>query len=288
MNRPTLTETLLQSEDDFPPLGGGQPSSKQVKKPMSYSDVAKLSKSPTQPEWQNVANLQNINEQPRSLSTNVFPSTSDAGKRKSKEPKDAIPDKTFDYSVPQTSDILRQLEDHFKAASQILELSPGHVSLEVNFGRIYIKKLAPSMVKDSASEYSYQSVAEAIDFLNGPRFPPDCVGFSPILSTMGGDADLLASITPPGDLPWCLSEREIWYDFRCKFPESRSEAFVLELNAKTFQYRCRGPRKELFSMYMHCPGRAWDMKACGTRSTALGSEAKFVCFAASLFEHMAI
>lgn len=210
------------------------------------------------------------------------------GEKKSKEPRDAIPDDRFDYAVPQKSDILRHSEDCLKDMSQILELSPGYVSLEVMFGRIYIKKLAPSMVKDSASEYSYQSVTETTNFLNGPKFPQDCVGFSPILSTMGGDADLLANITPPDDLPWRLSEKEIWYDFQCKYPDSRGESFVLELNAKTFQYRCRGPRKELFSMYMHCPERAWDMKACGARSTALGGEARFVCFAASLFEHMAI
>lgn len=255
---------------------------------MSYSDAAKLPSSRTQQERQKIANLQATNEQLRPLSTEIFLSTCDTGKNKSKEPRDKIPDNHLDYAAPQKSDVLRHSEDRLKAMSQTLEHSPGHVSLEVIFGRIYIKKLAPSMVKDSTSEYSYQSVTEAANFLNGYKFPPDCVGFSPILSTMGGDADLLANITPPGDLPWCLAEREIWYDFQCKLPDTRDAPFVLELNAKTFQYRCRGPRKELFSMYMHCPGRAWDMKACGARSSALGGEARFVKFVASLFEHMAI
>lgn len=255
---------------------------------MSYSDSAKLPSSRTQQERRNVANLQATDEQLRPLSTEVFLSTCDTGKNKSKEPRDKIPDNHLDYAAPQKSDVLRHSEDRLKAMSQTLEHSPGHVSLEVIFGRIYIKKLAPSMVKDSASEYSYQSTTEAANFLNGSKFPPDCVGFSPILSTMGGDADLLANITPPGDLPWRLVEREIWYDFQCKLPDTRDASFVLELNAKTFQYRCRGPRKELFSMYMHCPGRAWDIKACGARSSALGGEARFVKFVASLFEHMAI
>ncbi|KAK1250195.1 hypothetical protein MKX08_010198 [Trichoderma sp. CBMAI-0020] len=276
-------------EDEFPPLGGGPSSSKkQVRNPVSYSDAAKLSSSRIQQKWQKAANLPTTNEQLRSLSTEVFPLTIGAVKKKSKKPKDTIPENHFEYAVPQKSDILRHSEDCLKAMSQVLEPSPGHVSLEVTFGRIYIKKLAPSMVKDSASEYSYQSVTEAANFLNSSKFPPDCVGFSPILSTMGGDADLLAEIRPPGDLPWRLSEREIWYDFQCKLPDSRDDFFVLELNAKTFQYRCRGPRNELFSMYMHCPGRAWDMKACGARSSALEGEARFVCFAAFLFEHTAI
>ncbi|KAL7901185.1 hypothetical protein HDV63DRAFT_190458 [Trichoderma sp. SZMC 28014] len=279
----------LVSEDEFPPLGGGPSSSKkQVRKPVSYSDAAKLPRPRTQQERRNVYNPRATNEQLITFPTEVFPLTSDAGKKKSKEPKDTIPENHFDYTVPQKSDILRHSEDCLQAMSHILEFSPGYVSLEVIFGRSYIKKLAPSMVKDSASEYSYQSITEAASFLNGPKFPPDCVGFSPILSTMGGDADLLANITPPGDLPWRLSEREIWYDFQCTLPDSRDETFVLELNAKTFQYRCRGPRNELFSMYMHCPGRAWDLKACGARSSALGGEARFVCFAASLFQHMAI
>ncbi|PNP42555.1 hypothetical protein TGAMA5MH_05296 [Trichoderma gamsii] len=277
------------SEDEFPPLGGGPSSSKkQVRRLVLYADAAKLSSSRTQQERRKVANLQATNEQLQPLSTEIFLSTCDRSKNKSKEPRDKIPDNHLDYAAPQKSDVLRHSEDRLKAMSQILEHSPGHISLEVIFGRIYIKKLAPSMVKDSASEYSYQSVTEAVNFLNGSKFPPDCVGFSPILSTMGGDADLLANITPPGDLPWRLTEREIWYDFQCKLPDTRDESFVLELNAKTFQYRCRGPRKELFSMYMHCPGRAWDMKAYGARSSALGGEARFVKFAASLFEQMAI
>ncbi|PTB46645.1 hypothetical protein M441DRAFT_126041 [Trichoderma asperellum CBS 433.97] len=277
------------SEDKFPPLGGGPSSSKKPAKiPLSYSDAAKLPKSQTLQERRKVANLKITNEQPRPLSTEAFPPTSDVGTKQSKEPRDSVPDKTCDYTVPQKSDILRHSEDRLKRMSQILELAPGYVSLEVVFGRIYIKKLAPSIVKDSASDYSYQSVTEAVNFLNRAQFPQDCVGFSPILSTMGGDADVLVDITPPGELPWHLSEKEIWYDFQCKFPDSRGESFVLELNAKTFQYRCRGPRQELFAMYMHCPERAWDMKAYGARSTALGSEARFVCFAASLFEHMDI
>lgn len=255
---------------------------------MSYSDAAKLPKPRTQQEWRQVANSTNINEQLRPLSTKVFTSTSDAGRKQSKEPRDSVPHKLSDYSVPQKSDILQDLEDQLIVTSQILELAPGYVSLEVVFGRIYIKKLSPRLVKDSASEYTYYSVTKAVEFLNNPEFPQDCVGFSPILSAMGGDADVLVDITPPGELPWRLSEKEMWYDFECKFPDAQGESFVLELNAKTFQYRCRGPRQELFAMYMHCPERAWDMKACGARSTALGAEARFVCFAASLFEHMAI
>ncbi|KAL7927500.1 hypothetical protein ACQKWADRAFT_276948 [Trichoderma austrokoningii] len=277
------------SEDEFPPLGGGPSSStKKVKPLVSYSDAAKLPGSRTQQAWPKVSMLKAANEPLPPLSAEIFCPTGDAGKGKSKEPRDALPENSFHYAVPQKSDILRHCESQLKDMSQILELSPGYISLEIVFGRIYIKKLAPRMVNDSASQRSYQSVDEATNFLNGPNFPPDCVGVSPILSTMGGDGDLLANITPPGDVPWRLSEREIWFDFRCNFPDSRGEFFILELNAKTFQYRCRGPRTELFSMYLHCPGSAWDMKACGARSTALGGEAKFASFAASLFEHMSI
>ncbi|KAL6908670.1 hypothetical protein GGI43DRAFT_393331 [Trichoderma evansii] len=277
------------NSNEFPPLGGSSSSSKKpVKKPLSYSGAAKLPKSRTPKESRNIANLKPTNEKLGSLSTEELTLTSDVGKKKSKEPRDSVLDEKCDYAVPQKSDILQNSEGQLKEMSQILELSPGYVSLEVVFGRIYIKQLAPNMVNDSASQYTYQSVSDMVKFLNSPKFLQRCVGFSPILSTMGGDADVLVNITPPDELPWRLSEKEIWYDFRCKFPDSGGESFVLELNAKTFQYRCRGPRQEIFAMYMHCPERAWDMKACGTRSTALGDEARFVCFAASLFEHMAI
>ncbi|KAH6606426.1 hypothetical protein Trco_005579 [Trichoderma cornu-damae] len=171
--------------------------------------------------------------------------------------------------------------------SQILEMAPGYISLEVVFGRLYIKQMAPSMVKHGGSGPTF-SIAEGVEFLNGPNFRQGCVGFSPILSTLGGDANLLVSITPPGENSWRLFEKETWYDIECKFAGPKGDCFIIELNAESFQYRCRGPHHEIFTIYMHNPQRAWDMKACGVRSAALGTDLRFKYITKSLVDEVEI
>ncbi|KAL7790977.1 hypothetical protein V8C37DRAFT_383033 [Trichoderma ceciliae] len=290
---PTRPRPNAEFEAAFPPLAGAPPSPrKQMKKPLLYCDAAKFPNSRDAAIGQatkgpaRFPELNGVNDQLRPVSTEAMASTSEAGRNLSKEPRLKDPHEEVVYASPEKSDILRDMEDQLKTMSQILELAPGYVSLEVVFGRIYIKQMAPSLVNSGSGLSS--SVNEAVEFLNAPSFRQGCVGFSPILSTLGGDADILANITPPGESPWHLFEKEVWYDFECKLPGYKNESFVVELNADSFQYRCRGPRQEIFTIYMHCPQRAWDMKACGVRSTALGTEARFRCFVASLVENMAV
>ncbi|KAM0254451.1 hypothetical protein ACHAQJ_006791 [Trichoderma viride] len=274
-------------EAKFPPLMGAPKSpKKQARRPILYSDAARFTNSRAPQELKRAPNT--INGQLQPVSTEVVATTSQAGGKLTKEPRLDSRHEKEAYGVPEKSDILRDAEDQLKTMSQVLEFAPGYISLAVVFGRIYIKQMAPSLVNDSNSAGLHYSVSEAVGFLNGVNFPQNCVGFSPILSTMGGDAELLVNIMPPGEPPWHLAKKEVWYDFQCKFPGHKGESFVLELNAETFKYRCRGPNQEILAIYMHCPQRAWDMKACGVRSTALGGKARFKCFIASLFENMAI
>ncbi|KAL6868638.1 hypothetical protein J3F83DRAFT_707298 [Trichoderma novae-zelandiae] len=206
----------------------------------------------------------------------------------SKEPKlENIHEK--DGHLPQEkSDVLREAEQQLKEASQVLELAPGYVSLQVVFGRIYIKKMAPGLVDHSGSG-PIHSVDDVVGLLNSATFRQDCIGFSPILSTLASDANMLVNITPSGESPWHLFEKETWYDMECVYygPKGEEPAIV-ELNADTFQYRVRGPRQEMFAVYLHCPQRAWDMKACGVRSTALAPEYKLKCFVEGIVNQMDI
>ncbi|RFU79520.1 hypothetical protein TARUN_2727 [Trichoderma arundinaceum] len=291
---PTAPRPNPEFEASFPPLTGAPPSpKKQAKKPLLYSDAAKFPKSRdagnhrAPQERQRAQGVNGIN-QSRLLPTSAFASTAGmGGSSTTKEPRPEDPHENDVYTPSEKSDILRDTENQLKNMSQILGLAPGYVSLEVVFGRIYIKQMAPSMVKQSGSGPSF-SVNEGVKFLNSTNFLQNCVGFSPILSTLGGDANVLVRITPPGETPWHLFEKESWYDFECKFPGLKGELFVVEVNADSFQYRCRGLRHEIFTIYMHSPQRAWDMKACGVRSDALGMEAKYKCFAESLVENISV
>lgn len=206
----------------------------------------------------------------------------------SKEPKLEDCSKN-DWDVPQgKSDVLQDAENQLKKMSQILELTSGYVSLEVVFGRIYIKQMAPSFVNHTGSGPVF-ATKDVIDLLNGENFRQDRIGFSPILSTSEGDANMLVSITPPGETPWNLFEKETWYDFQCTYFGPRGEeSIIIELNAQKFQYRVRGPRREIFAIHLHCPQRAWDMKARAVRSRALEPEYALECYVKSLVDEMDI
>lgn len=186
---------------------------------------------------------------------------------------------------------MRDVEKQLKDMSQILELTPGYISLEAVFGRIYIKQMAPHMVKDKGPDRLF-SVNDGIEFLNGPDFRQSCVGFSPILSTLGDDGNRLAAITPPGESQWSPRGKEMFYQFECKVLDvdglNAGDAFVVEILTHTLQYRLKGPRREMFTIYMHCPQRAWDMKACGFRSTALDDVVGLKYFVETLIDDMAV
>ncbi|KAK1240828.1 hypothetical protein MKX07_006261 [Trichoderma sp. CBMAI-0711] len=206
----------------------------------------------------------------------------------SKEPKLENIHEKDGYLPQEKSDILKEAEQQLKKASQILELAPGYVSLEVVFGRVYIKKMAPGLVDHNGSGPTH-SAEEVLGLLNGATFPQDCIGFSPILSTLASDANLVVGITPPGESPWHLFQKETFYDLECVFYGSKGEEpVIVELNADNYQYRVRGQRQEVFAVYLHCPQRAWDMKACGVRATALTPEYKLKRFVEAIVNQMAI
>ncbi|KAL7936095.1 hypothetical protein V8C35DRAFT_278324 [Trichoderma chlorosporum] len=275
-------------ESDFPALGGEPKSQKQQgKQPLRYADVAKLPNSTTQGPPRGPSLKSTANRPPQVVSTESVASSSKVG-GSSKEPRlTKRHEESIDIPM-EKSDILRDAENQLKKMSQILELTSGYVSLEVVFGRIYIKKMGPSFVNHTGSGPAF-AVKEVIDLFNGENFRQDCIGFSPILSTLEGDANSLVSITPSNEAPWHLFEKETWYDFQCTYFGPRGEEpIIVELNADKLQYRVRGPRHEVFAIYLHCPQRAWDLKARATRSRALEPEYSLNSYVQSLIADMDI
>lgn len=260
---------------------------KQTKPQLRYADAARYPNAPSQrPPRPANANAGPSRPHP-TPSVESVASSSKTGES-SKEPKLEDCSKN-DWDVPQgKSDVLRDAENQLKKMSQILELASGYVSLEVVFGRIYIKQMAPSFVNHTGSGPVF-ATKDVTNLLNGENFRQDRIGFSPILSTSEGDANMLVSITPPGETPWNLFEKETWYDFQCTYFGPRGEeSIIIELNAQKFQYRVRGPRHEIFAIHLHCPQRAWDMKARGARSRALEPEYALKCYVESLIDEMEI
>lgn len=260
---------------------------KQTKPQLRYADAARYPNAPSQrPPRPANANAGPSRPHPTPLVESVA-SSSKTGES-SKEPKLEDCSKN-DWDVPQgKSDVLRDAENQLKKMSQILELASGYISLEVVFGRIYIKQMAPSYVNHTGTGPVF-ATKDVTNLLNGENFRQDRIGFSPILSTSEGDANMLVSITPPGETPWNLFEKETWYDFQCTYFGPRGEeSIIIELNAQKFQYRVRGPRQEIFAIHLHCPQRAWDMKARGVRSRALEPEYALKCYVESLIDEMEI
>lgn len=259
---------------------------KQAMKPLLYADAAKF---PNTPHSTTGRPLQRPPQFPSLSGSSTQPGwVPEPQVKLSKEPKLENIHEKDGYLPQEKSDVLKEAEQQLKKASQILELAPGYVSLEVVFGRVYIKKMAPGLVDHNGSGPTH-SAEEVLGLLNGATFPQDCIGFSPILSTLASDANLVVGITPPGESPWHLFQKETFYDLECVFYGPKGEEpVIVELNADNYQYRVRGQRQEVFAVYLHCPQRAWDMKACGVRATALAPEYKLKRFVEAIVNQMAI
>ncbi|PTB64469.1 hypothetical protein BBK36DRAFT_6805 [Trichoderma citrinoviride] len=285
---PTGPKQKPEFDSDFPALVKSPKSPKKhAPKPLLYADAAKL---PNTPRSTTGGPLQRPPPRFPGLGGSSIPpawAPEPEGKL-SKEPKLENNHEKDGHLPQEKSDILKEAEQQLKRGSQILELAPGYVSLEVVFGRVYIKKMAPGLVDHSGSGPTH-SAEDVLGLLNGTTFRQDCIGFSPILSTSAGDANTLANITPSGESPWHLYEKETWFDLECVFYGPKGEEpVIVELNADNYQYRVRGQRQDFFAIYLHCPQRAWDMKACGVRATALTPEHKLKCFVKDIVNQMDI
>ncbi|KAL6895782.1 hypothetical protein HDV57DRAFT_521073 [Trichoderma longibrachiatum] len=284
---PTEPRRNPEFDSDFPALPKAPNSpKKQAMKPLLYADAARF---PNGSHSMKGRPLQRPPQFPAPGGSSSQPGWVPEPEAKlSKEPKLENIHEKDGYLPQEKSDILKEAEQQVKQASQILELAPGYVSLEVVFGRIYIKKMAPGLVDHSGSGPTH-SAEEVLGLLNGATFRQECIGFSPILSTSASDANVLVGITPSGESPWHLFQKETWYDLECVYYGPKGEEpVIVELNADTYQYRVRGQRQEVFAVYLHCPQRAWDMKACGVRANALTPDYKLKCFVESIVNQMDI
>ncbi|KAK5990541.1 hypothetical protein PT974_08810 [Cladobotryum mycophilum] len=186
----------------------------------------------------------------------------------------------------QRSEILQDMEFQIKDLARVLPFTPGNISLEAKFGRIYLKQFSPTLVCSSEGGPSFK-IDETLEFLNAPNFRQDLVGFSSILTTVGEEANNIVAVRQPGEPQWHPFERQTWYDFVCTFNDSQ-RPFIVEVEANMFRYTIREQRQESFAVYLHCPHRAWDVKICATRSSPLEEMPRHRSFAEALIASMSI
>lgn len=174
-----------------------------------------------------------------------------------------------------------------KALAGVLQVTEGIVSLEIKFGRIYFKNMAASVVSNGTGPVAVidgwlQMVADA------KRWPIGRNAFSPILTTRGADAEALVNTPAPGESDWTLSRTSTVYEFTCHFENEPSGSFIVEVDAKKFVPRCRGPVEEVSSLFLHCPQRAWDLKVVATRCNSFRSSSRIYEFAENLVKTVGI
>ncbi|QGI58986.1 hypothetical protein CEK26_001111 [Fusarium fujikuroi] len=178
------------------------------------------------------------------------------------------------------SDFLPEAENKLRKLVEVLQIVPGKVSIQAQFGRLCRKDIFPALVYDGqAPSWAVNKTVEALDTGN-PH-----MGFYPILTTSGAEANLIPQMLG-GRSPWELTGKRVYYEFHCfagKTPE-----VIVEVDADTFQHQHFPPTTEVSKAFVHCTQRAWDIKISVSRMYTQAMADDMEEFAASLVRSMSI
>ncbi|KAL5616582.1 hypothetical protein FOBRF1_005330 [Fusarium oxysporum] len=178
------------------------------------------------------------------------------------------------------SEILSQAENKLSKLVEVLQIVPGKVSIQAQFGRLCRKDTFPALVYDGqAPSWAVNKTVEALNTEN-PH-----MGFYPILTTSGAEANTIPQMFG-GRSPWLLTEKRVYYEFHC-VAEKTLEA-VVEVDADTFQHQYFPLATEVSKAFVHCTRRAWDVKFSVSRMYMEGMADDMEEFAASLVRSMSI
>ncbi|KAF4968479.1 hypothetical protein FSARC_4124 [Fusarium sarcochroum] len=177
-------------------------------------------------------------------------------------------------------EIVIQAERKLHELLEILQVTPGKVSLQAKFGRLCLKNVAPSIVDiGQGPSWSVRSVAES---LNNDKCH---VGFYPILTTSCAEANMLTRLSG-GRAQWLLARKRVYYDFLCT--KDGGTPLMVRVDAETFKHECLPLSQEISQTFIHCTQRAWDVKFAITRMDTGHIPEGFEAFAASLVRSMSI
>lgn len=160
----------------------------------------------------------------------------------------------------QKSHLLKMTEARVKELAGILPFTPGIVSIELRFGRFYRKNLISHQINSGNDQGPFWDDASLMSqTLSIPDWQTH-LAFSTALSACGPDMDDFVEMHPPADSPWLLYETKAWYEVVCTPTEDEESQMVVEIDAQTFESRCRGPEEQMGCLFLHCLKRPWDMQ----------------------------
>ncbi|KAF5600114.1 hypothetical protein FPANT_2691 [Fusarium pseudoanthophilum] len=180
------------------------------------------------------------------------------------------------------SEFLSQVEDKLRKLVEVLQIVPGKVSIQAQFGRLCRKDIFPGLVYDSQSQSPSWAVDETVEALNSQN---PHMGFYPILTTSGAEANSIPRMSG-GRSPWILTGKRVYYEFHCfagKTPE-----VIVQVDADTFGHQYFPPTTEVSKTFVHCTRRAWDIKFSVSRMYIEGMADDMEEFAASLVRSLSI
>jgi hypothetical protein len=179
-------------------------------------------------------------------------------------------------------ELLSQAENKLSKLIEDLQIVPGKVSVQAQFGRLCRKDTFPALVYDGqAPSWVVNKTVEALNTEN-PH-----MGFYPILTTSGAEANSIPQMFG-GRSSWLLTGKRVYYEFHCIAEKTLDLEAVVGVDADTFQHQYFPPATEVSKALVHCTRRAWDVKFSVSRMYMEGITDDMEEFAASLVRSMSI
>ncbi|KAF4453832.1 hypothetical protein F53441_3518 [Fusarium austroafricanum] len=177
-------------------------------------------------------------------------------------------------------EIVAQAEVKLRELMEIVQVAPGNISVQAEFGRLCFKDMFPGSVHNGARPS--WPIDQVVNTLNTKD---QDVGFYPILTTSGAEASLIPRAFG-GRASWLLMEKRVYYEFLCMAQETAP--VVIEVDADTFRHEYFPLAAEVSRAFVHCTERAWDIKFSISRKDTGQIDENFGEFATSLVRDMSV
>ncbi|KAI1068248.1 hypothetical protein LB507_004847 [Fusarium sp. FIESC RH6] len=257
-------------------------------------------KASNDPSWARIAakNSRNQKQDPTNFGSNVRVKSDRPFAAKPTTTKPVSEEKLRAPTVTQGNDecarILHEAEKKLQELVKVLQVVPGHISIQAKFGRLCVKGIPAAEVYMNPTPYGpFNTVGTVVKSLNDAK-PP--VEFSPILTTSAAEANLI-SMVPGGRTSWVLVGKRVFYEFVCvqevyisgeAEPHCHENRLVVNVDAGDFTHECLPLTHEVSRAFVHCTRRAWDIQLCISQRDTTQVTEEFQKFAASLVRSMDI
>ncbi|KAK7415506.1 hypothetical protein QQX98_005859 [Neonectria punicea] len=127
-----------------------------------------------------------------------------------------------DFSVA-VNEALENADKKSRDLLKTLQVTPGYIQLEARFGRICVDVEQSLVNLGEGPTWWIDQVVERLNHTDHDTSADKHIGFYPILTTNGAEADLIPSMCLAQGLPWTLFEKQVCYVISCKSKEDHSQ-----------------------------------------------------------------